>query len=192
NGGGRRGSPGRGGSAVAADFSLHRLVTAIPPSLVVTGQEDPQEEMSKEEDLSFSFIDVPPDAPYTHALYELVKRGIVSGYEDEKGNPLQYFYPDRPVTIAEFSKMLCKALGLPWDDVLPRTLSAQNDHWAYGYIAKLELLGLRVFHNSLINIDSDLTQPMLNSMFEDLGLPLPLTTEPFDRQKAIQTIFNLL
>jgi len=194
NGGGRRGSPGRGGSAVAADFSLHRLITAIPPFLVVTGQEEQEKMQPEEQDVPFSFIDVPPDAPYAHALYELVEHGIVSGYEDEKGNLLQYFYPDQPATIAEFSKMLCKALGLPWDDVLPRTLSAQNDHWAYGYIARLELNGLAVFHDPLIQINSPISRAQFKSMLNELDISDVVTpnSENLSRAEAVLLLFSVL
>ena len=160
----------------------------------MTGSEEGVEIQLGEQDASFSFIDVPSDVPYTHAVYELAKRGIVSGYEDEKGNPLRYFYPNRPVTIAEFSKMLCKALGLPWDDVLPRTLSAQNDHWAYGYIARLELNGLSVFHDPLIHVAFPISRVQFESMLDQLNISdvdSP-NSEQLSRAEAVLLLFSVL
>ena len=160
----------------------------------VTGPVTVVEILPEEQDVLFSLIDVPSNAPYAHALHELVKRGIVSGYEDKKGNPLHYFYPDRPVTIAEFSKMLCKALGLPWDDVLPRTLSAQNDHWAYGYIARLELNGLAVFHDPLIQINSPISRAQYESMLDELDISDVVTpnSENLSRAEAALLLFSVL
>ena len=184
-GGGRRGSPGRGGSAIAADDSMRRIVQAAPPSLVVTGTE----KMS--DTLSPVFADVPVNSPYVDAVYALFARGIISGFVNENG---RYFFPNQPVTIAEFSKMLCKTHGSPWDDVLPRTLSAQNDHWSYGYIARLELMGLTIFRDPLINVDAPITRDQAATMLNELNAAnfvIP-SFEHLSRAEAAFLFFSML
>ena len=54
-----------------------------------------------------SFSDVAPDAPYAESIAYLVEHGITNGTDADT------FSPDVPVTVRQWSVMLCRAYGLP-------------------------------------------------------------------------------
>ncbi|HZD59517.1 MAG TPA: S8 family serine peptidase, partial [Anaerolineae bacterium] len=75
------------------------------------------------------FKDVPVTYWAYSYIYYLAEKGIVSGYPDNT------FRPANPVTRAEFSKMICLAMG--WTLVDPATASfpdVAKSYWAYKYI----------------------------------------------------------
>ena len=53
------------------------------------------------------FSDVAPDAPYAESIAYLVEHGITNGTGTDT------FSPDAPVTVRQWSVMLCRAYGLP-------------------------------------------------------------------------------
>ena len=53
------------------------------------------------------FSDVAPDAPYAESIAYLVEHGITNGTDADT------FSPDAPVTVRQWSVMLCLAYGLP-------------------------------------------------------------------------------
>ena len=53
------------------------------------------------------FPDVAPNHPYAAAIYDLMSRGVISGFPDGS------FGPDAPVKRQQFAKMIVKSLGLP-------------------------------------------------------------------------------
>lgn len=53
------------------------------------------------------FSDVAPDAPYAESIAYLVEHGITNGTGADT------FSPDAPVTVRQWSVMLCCAYGLP-------------------------------------------------------------------------------
>ena len=53
------------------------------------------------------FSDVAPDAPYAESIAYLVEHGITNGTGADT------FSPDAPVTVCQWSVMLCRAYGLP-------------------------------------------------------------------------------
>ena len=53
------------------------------------------------------FSDVAPDAPYAESIAYLVEHGITNGTGADT------FSPDAPVTVRQWSVMLCRAYGLP-------------------------------------------------------------------------------
>ena len=63
-----------------------------------------------------SFSDVAPDAPYAESIAYLVEHGITNGTDADT------FSPDAPVTVRQWSVMLCRAYGLPiegdtWEEI---------------------------------------------------------------------------
>lgn len=83
------------------------------------------------------FPDMDEDAPYAEAVEYLNGIGIMQG--DENGN----FNPDKTVTRAEMAAIICRMLGET------ENLTTSNiftdvpvSHWANGYIAKAESLGI--------------------------------------------------
>ncbi|WP_458411768.1 S-layer homology domain-containing protein [Schinkia sp. CFF1] len=84
-----------------------------------------------------SFKDVSTDAYYYKAVQELVQKGVVSGYPDGT------FKPDKPVTRAEFSALLVKALELDTASISnPNFKDVHTNDWYYSSVAALADLGL--------------------------------------------------
>ncbi|MHB8841226.1 MAG: Ig-like domain-containing protein [Candidatus Aquicultor sp.] len=83
------------------------------------------------------FSDVPADAWYKESVSKLVTQGIAGGY------PGGLFRPNQTVSRAEFSKMICLAMG--WELEAPDTSSFKDvsaDNWAYRYIETAKTHGV--------------------------------------------------
>ena len=65
-----------------------------------------------------AFVDVPADHPYYAAIKTIADRGIISGYEVGGGRE---FRPDENVARAQFTKMICGAVGLVVDEGMSST-----------------------------------------------------------------------
>ncbi len=74
------------------------------PTKVLTGVRVPQ--WSGDSGRASSFSDV-AGSPYEAAIYDLVARGAITGFEDGT------FRPDAPVTRQQFAKMIVKAMLYP-------------------------------------------------------------------------------
>lgn len=59
-----------------------------------------------------SYIDVPASHPYAHAIATASFLGLIDGYKDQQGNPLNVFHPDAPVNRAEMAKIVTLARKL--------------------------------------------------------------------------------
>lgn len=81
-----------------------------------------------------SFSDVAPDAPYAESIAYLVEHGITNGIGADT------FSPDAPVTIRQWSVMLCRAYGLPiegdtWEEMsYVAMVEAYSHGWMYSSI----------------------------------------------------------
>lgn len=85
-------------------------------------------------------------APFISAL---LGKGIVSGYQDARGNPLGEFKPGSNVTFGELAKMALNSAGLTVDmSTAPKNRSARGA-WSSPYIATLENLGVSTFTESV-------------------------------------------
>ncbi len=78
-----------------------------------------------------TFSDVAQDNAHYHAIYDLVSRGVLNGYEDGT------FKPDNTITRAEFAKVIMVSeLGdANISASLVANFSDTNGHWANKYIA---------------------------------------------------------
>ena len=80
------------------------------------------------QDITFS--DVPADNAYYQAIYNLVNRGVINGYEDGT------FKPDNTITRAEFAKVIMVSeLGDANIPAAASNFTDTNGHWADKYIA---------------------------------------------------------
>lgn len=81
-----------------------------------------------------SFSDVAPDAPYAESIAYLVEHGITNGTDADT------FSPDAPVTVRQWSVMLCRAYGLPiegdtWEEMsYVAMVEAYSHGWMYSSI----------------------------------------------------------
>lgn len=67
-------------------------------------------------------------------ILSLTAKGVISGYPDGS------FQPDRPITRAEFSAILCRALNLS-PSSNQGNFSDLSSHWAKGYVLALVEMG---------------------------------------------------
>lgn len=87
-----------------------------------------------------AFPDVSPDAPYADAVSTLAEMGILAG--DDLGN----FNPDKTITRAECSAVICRLMGV--EDEAPQSNSetifddVASSSWAAGYISTAADLGI--------------------------------------------------
>lgn len=80
------------------------------------------------------FSDVAPDTPYAESIAYLVEHGITNGTGADT------FSPDAPVTVCQWSVMLCRAYGLPiegdtWEEMsYVAMVEAYSHGWMYSSI----------------------------------------------------------
>lgn len=78
--------------------------------------------------------DVAPDAPCAESIAYLVEHGITNGTGADT------FSPDAPVTVCQWSVMLCRAYGLPiegdtWEEMsYVAMVEAYSHGWMYSSI----------------------------------------------------------
>ncbi len=91
---------------------------------------------------------------YYSDVMRLSKVNILGGYPDG------YFYPERDITCAEFTKVLTNCIGAPEDFALvPESLS---DHWASGYMGAAYSRGIISDEDILSDFSPD--EPITRSL----------------------------
>ena len=81
-----------------------------------------------------SFSDIPADAPYAESVACLVEQGITNGTGADT------FSPDAPMTVRQWSVMLCRAYDLPiagntWEEISYNAMVEAYSHgWMYSSI----------------------------------------------------------
>ncbi len=93
------------------------------------------------------FKDVSENSWYSGYVDKLQSKGIISGYGDTGE-----FGPENNVTVAELIKVVVKTAGYDESDK-EADLSQANGHWAEGYVAKAEELGLTIVKDSSLDLN---------------------------------------
>lgn len=86
-----------------------------------------------------TFPDVPDSADYAEAVESLAEMGIL------RGDSYGYFNPNNTITRAEAATIICRMLGNEEDANRLKTSrfsDVSSSHWAVGYVAKAEELGI--------------------------------------------------
>lgn len=109
-----------------------------------------------------AFPDVPANAEYAEAVNALHECGIING--DEKGN----FNPDKPITRAETAAIMCRFMGVG-EEAKDKTTTPFTDvpssHWAKGYIARVNELGImNGYGNKEFGPDDEITYAQIITM----------------------------
>ena len=94
------------------------------------------------------FKDTDDDSWYTKYVAPVKERGIISGYKDTTGNELGEYRPANNITVAEILKIALETAGEGESSETPDLASALN-HWAKGYVAKAEKLGLDIVSDDI-------------------------------------------
>ncbi len=82
--------------------------------------------------LTTDFKDLPESHKHRSAVVELIKRGVVAGYEDGT------FRPENEITRTEFCALLARTLGYDKDLYKPKKLPFSDvsaDYWGNGFIS---------------------------------------------------------
>ncbi|MDR0294238.1 MAG: S-layer homology domain-containing protein [Oscillospiraceae bacterium] len=83
-----------------------------------------------------SFPDVPENAYFKKAVDTLASLGVIAGYPDGR------FYPDHPITRAEFVSIAVRFTKETLGNLPPTVFTdVPKTHWAYGYIVTAESYG---------------------------------------------------
>lgn len=126
--------------------------------------------------LKTSFKDVKADNWCAGYVYDLLERGIVSGY---KGGA---FLPRQTVTRAEFAKMLCKVKGWSASETQAADcIGVQPSHWAYSYVKALSQNNvIDAYPSTSFRPDQSLTRAEAVKMIvKAQGLKLDTTSDIF-------------
>lgn len=119
------------------------------------------------------FKDVPSKEWYWEFVKNIEAEGIISGYKDEYGNSLGEFRPGNEVTVAEILKIALEAANQGKSSKLA-TLGNASDHWAEGYVAKAEELGLTIVKDETLDLNRPATRAeVIEILFEALGMNVP-------------------
>jgi hypothetical protein len=167
-GGGRRGGPGReqsgsGTSSKEERYSSSHTEGAKSSLNGENANEYPQHSANGH----VIFTDVPDSSWFSSYVESLVEKGIVSGYEDEQGNPLGIFQPAKPVTFAEALKMLLLTARIPVDKNGQAFNESANDTWAEPYVSVTEHIRLSVIHET-VNVHQPATRGAVFQMLLEL------------------------
>ncbi len=153
-----------GGSNVRGETRQRRISSLSPTH--ATGRTVP---------LARLYDDVPVDSWFDPYVRSLTLAGIVSGYQDENGQPTGRFGPAEPVTCAQIAKMVVLARGLSPHKVSPANPSAR-DHWSAGYVARIERLSISTF-SSEVQVDQPCSRGrVVQTVMEVFRRPLPDAT----------------
>ncbi|MEK7590631.1 MAG: S-layer homology domain-containing protein [Patescibacteria group bacterium] len=119
------------------------------------------------------FTDVPQSAWYATYIFDAAKTGIISGYNDESGQPLGRFGPENPVTIAEIAKIAHKLAGINERGAgRPENAAAENQ-WYASYIASAERLDWLLFQDTALELNRPATRgEVIVTLLQALDLPL--------------------
>jgi len=121
---------------------------------------------------SSPFLDVSySDACWYCTFVDTMKdRGIVSGYKNSDGSLSGEFGPGNNVTIAELLKIALETAGEDESSHIP-DLSSAKDHWAQGYVAKGEELGIPILDDSDLDINRNASRgEVIQTVFAALGI----------------------
>ncbi|MBE0446986.1 MAG: S-layer homology domain-containing protein [Actinobacteria bacterium] len=119
------------------------------------------------------FIDIPSDAWYRPYVIELVAKAIISGYPDGT------FRPNNPVTRAEFTKMICLAMGWTIENPAnPSFSDVSKDSWTFKYIETARAYGITSgYPDGTFRPNIDMTRAEITKFIaEILDLPVGSST----------------
>jgi len=177
-GGSKRGGGGGGGRGAFAYItapSAQVSVQAPPQAAIPEGAAFPSRRGKLEVVVagkSLVFRDVPVSEWFAPHVAAIIGAGFASGYKDAQGRLTGEFGPANPVTYAEIAKMASEAVGLGEYEAPPRNRSAQGQ-WSAGYIAMLELLGISVFSDTALDVNTPAPRgAVVQTLLEVFGVPI--------------------
>lgn len=132
-----------------ADFSIKLVCKTFRP---VEAAEDPGHVTTTFGNQTFTFTDVPAASWYGPYVATVVKRGVMSGYIDERGASTGSFGPADPVTVAQLAKIAHTVVKLDEKEIAtaPKNPLAAGQ-WFTRYIASAEERGWLVYVDGTVD-----------------------------------------
>jgi len=105
-------------------------------------------------------------------ILSLTGKGVISGYPDGT------FQPDRPITRAEFSAILCRALNLSASSN-QGDFSDLSSHWAKGYVLALVEMGfIKGYPDGTFAPDAPIKRAEIAAIMSRVNTLLPISGMP--------------
>jgi hypothetical protein len=97
--------------------------------------------------------DVPQNTWFSTYVFDAAKRGVLSGYNDDNGNPSGLFGPGNNVTVAELAKMAHRLGGMSEEAFASRPPENVNavGQWFSPFIASAESRGWVIYNDATID-----------------------------------------
>ncbi len=131
----------------------------------------------KVESKTLPFLDVSDTAWYASFVHSLFDDKVVSGYKDGAGKPLDIFKPENQVTVGEGLKLILTIMHKEQANHAPKN-TKNTHHWAEGFLAKAEDIGLSLTKDKDLDLNRPLTRmEMIRNVLELKDLKLPTYTK---------------
>ena len=109
--------------------------------------------------VQITFDDVPIDQWFAPFVHTSLKSGIMSGYQDEAGNPTGKYGPGDNVTIAQLAKIAHKLAGIDETETYTPSKNPRAENtWFSQYFASAENLDWQVFRDHRIDPERPATR----------------------------------
>ena len=124
------------------------------------------------------FRDVPQSAWFATYVFDAAKTGLITGYKNDKGEPLGRFGPENPVTIGEIAKIAHKVAGIDENDAQG---TAENPmakgEWFAQFVVSAEQQDWLLFQDPTIDLLRPATRgEVLVTFLQALDIPLEWPT----------------
>lgn len=122
---------------------------------------------SKQAATGTAFTDVPSSAWFAQYIEALRSKGIISGYKDRAGNDTHTFGPGDQTSYGQLAKMMLLLLKRQ------PAGTAATMHWAEPYVRQGRSIGLSVYLNEKLNLDTPATRgAVVRTVLEAYGISL--------------------
>jgi len=119
--------------------------------------------------------DVPQSAWFATYIFDVTRRGVLSGYKDAAGSPTGEFGPGNPVTVAELVKIAHRLSGISEESFSGK--SPENVHalgqWFSPFIASAENRGWTLYKDATIDPLRSVTRAeVMVTLLQVMDVPL--------------------
>jgi hypothetical protein len=119
--------------------------------------------------------DVPQDSWFSTYVFDVARRGVLSGYKDEAGKPSGEFGPGNPVTVAELAKVAHRLAGVGeegFNGKNPENGLALGQ-WFSPFIASAEARGWTLYKDATVDPLRNVTRAeVMVTLLQVMDVPL--------------------
>lgn len=119
--------------------------------------------------------DVPQNVWFSSYIFDVARRGVLSGYKDESGKPTGKFGPGNPVTIGELAKIAHRLKGIGEENFIgknPENPQASGQ-WFSPFIASAETRGWTLYKDATVDpLRSATRAEVMVTLLQVMNVPL--------------------